>query len=299
VAAEPVDIKITISGHVEANTGFRLVAEGAKVASSAVAMFTKHLERASTLLNSSKFAPLVDSLARLRVGADGTTAALNRMAPAVQRIGQTTAALNQVAPAAQQAGQAIQRMSHHVHGGGTAMDYLRSQAQRLLLLLGTREVFAMMDLFTNAESRLRLVRRGAETSKEAMERLAKVAQDTKADFEATVELYARLGLATEHLDTGSEKLTRTVELVNKTLRISGAGAREAAAAVIQFAQALGRGTFGGDEFRSVMEQAPELGRQLAVAFGVTFEGLREHLRRLGYRIAARLFEARVSPPVLH
>ena len=27
--------------------------------------------------------------------------------------------------------------------------------------------------------------------------------------------------------------------------------------------------------------------------------VREHLRRLGYRIAARLFEARVSPPVLH
>ncbi|WP_156171601.1 tape measure protein, partial [Dyella japonica] len=47
------------------------------------------------------------------------------------------------------------------------------------------------------------------------------------------------------------------------------------AAIIQFSQGLQSGVLRGDEFRSVMEQAPRLGKMIADGLGVGTAGLRQ------------------------
>ncbi len=64
------------------------------------------------------------------------------------------------------------------------------------------------------------------------------------------------------------------ETVSKAVAISGASAKSAQAALMQFGQALGSGVFRGDEFNSVMEQTPGLAKAIADGLGVTTSELR-------------------------
>ena len=67
---------------------------------------------------------------------------------------------------------------------------------------------------------------------------------------------------------------RLTETVNQAVRLSGASAQASEAALTQLIQGLQGGVLRGDEFNSVMEQAPRLAKALADGLGVTTGALR-------------------------
>ena len=106
-------------------------------------------------------------------------------------------------------------------------------------------------------------------------RVFDLAQRTRTSLEATSTLYARMERSLSQYGVTGAQVAQITETINKSMIVSGATTAEATAAIIQFSQGLQSGVLRGDEFRSVMEQAPRLGKMIADGLGVGTKGLRE------------------------
>ena len=131
------------------------------------------------------------------------------------------------------------------------------------------------DVATNIENRLRTVTSSTEQLASAQDKLLRIANATRSEYQTTAELYTKLSQSTTELGLSSERLFRITETINKSFAASGASAQEASNAIRQLAQGLASGALRGDEFNSVAEQAPEILRAVAAQTGKTVGELRE------------------------
>lgn len=131
------------------------------------------------------------------------------------------------------------------------------------------------DTQTNIASKIKLVTDSATEQLAVNQRLYDLAQSTRSQNEATVDLYTRLARFTKELNLTQNELYRVTESVNKSITISGGSAASAQAAIIQFNQAMASGTLRGEELNSVLEQAPRLAEAIAKGLGVPIGELRK------------------------
>lgn len=107
------------------------------------------------------------------------------------------------------------------------------------------------------------------------QRVFDIAQRTRTSLESTATLYARMERSLNQYGVTGTQVAQVTETINKAMIVSGATVQESTAAIIQFSQGLQSGVLRGDEFRSVMEQAPRLGKMIADGLGVGTKGLRQ------------------------
>lgn len=131
-----------------------------------------------------------------------------------------------------------------------------------------------IDEYKSYESRINLISKSNAQAKGTFSELMQIANETGSAFGATAELYTRLYRAMGNQANSAELLqfTRTIQQMTA---ISGAGAEEAKAAIIQLAQGLASGALRGDEFNSVAEQMPILLEVLQKSLGKTRAELRK------------------------
>jgi tape measure domain-containing protein len=96
----------------------------------------------------------------------------------------------------------------------------------------------------------------------------------RVDLDQTLQGYTRIAGAVKELGGTSKQARELNEIVITTAKASGVAQQEAAAAAVQFAQALGSGVLQGDELKSILENNQELARQLARGLGVSVGELR-------------------------
>lgn len=108
---------------------------------------------------------------------------------------------------------------------------------------------------------------------EMMNQLYDTASRTRAPADASMMLYNRIALSGVKAD--NERIRRFVESFNKVTAISGTTAQENRAVMLQLAQGIGSNRLGGDEFRSISEQAPLFKYMLAKGMGVNPGALKE------------------------
>ena len=138
---------------------------------------------------------------------------------------------------------------------------------------------ALLDFVSNIqniENRLKLTTTGMAELNERFYELVDIANGTRAPLNETVDLFTKLALAGKNVGLNTQEVLQVTENFNKVLAISGAGGQEAAAAILQFSQALASGTLRGDEFRSLTEAVPPLLDILANKLGITRGQLREY-----------------------
>lgn len=135
------------------------------------------------------------------------------------------------------------------------------------------------DAYNNLAARIQLVTGEGAAFTTSFEAVSAIAQRTSSNLESTGNLFAKLGEAGKSagLDTQAaiaQSLALT-ETVNQAVQLSGASAAASDAAITQLIQGLQGGALRGDEFNSVMEQAPRLAKALADGLGVTTGELRK------------------------
>lgn len=138
-----------------------------------------------------------------------------------------------------------------------------------------RQFAELSDRVEMLNSRLRLVTKDAQEFSMVSERLYQIAQETGASYADIVEVYTRFANAMKDTGVESQKLLRIVEILNKTITVSGQSTIEAQAGLYQLSQALASGRLQGDELRSVLEQLPPVAQMIAKGIGVTVGQLRE------------------------
>ena len=99
-------------------------------------------------------------------------------------------------------------------------------------------------------------------------------QQSGADYGQQLDSIAKLKMLTNGLfnDNEAVKFTSTLD---KAFKVSGTSAEEAKSAMFQLNQAMTSGKLQGDEFRSVMENAPILAQKIAESMGVSMGELKK------------------------
>lgn len=108
---------------------------------------------------------------------------------------------------------------------------------------------------------------------EMMTKLYDTAIRTRASAEGTISLYNRIAMS--GVKASNDRILRFVETFNKTMAISGTSAQENRAVMLQLAQGMGSNRLGGDEFRSIAEQAPMFKYMLARGMNVNPGALKQ------------------------
>jgi tape measure domain-containing protein len=107
------------------------------------------------------------------------------------------------------------------------------------------------------------------------DKLFDVAQRTRSSLETTVQLYARNARAADKFGMSQEKLLTITETIQKAFAVGGATPQEASGAALQLSQGIASNRFGGEEFRSVAENAPVLLQAIAKQLKTDLGGLRK------------------------
>lgn len=161
-----------------------------------------------------------------------------------------------------------------IKGLKTEYTALTSAMAALGIGASATEIARTADEFKVLEARIGLVTSKSGDFTQAFEGVKKIAIETRSNLTATAELFTRVKTATDQLGYSQERALNLTDLVNKSLIVGGGLAASNEAAIYQFNQALQSGVLRGEEFNSVMEQAPRLARALADGLDVNIGKLR-------------------------
>lgn len=142
-------------------------------------------------------------------------------------------------------------------------------------LAGARWIVDQASAVQQLEARLRVATSSAAEYARAQAGVFEVSNRWGAAVEQTAGAFARLNPVIAQMGGGSQTTLRMLDGLAASLRLSGATAAETSAVLTQFAQAMGSGRVGGDEFRSMMESAEPLMRAVAGELGKTTAELRQ------------------------
>ncbi|MBB5204401.1 tape measure domain-containing protein [Inhella inkyongensis] len=180
------------------------------------------------------------------------------------------------ARAAGAAGEQMQRTHRAVGEGVQSISTQLQRVQSAYLALSGGGVLGGMikdavqtaDAFSSLGARIKLVTGDGTAFQQAMEGVQRVAMATRSDLEATGTLFTKLATAGKELGLSQNQALALTQTINQAIQITGGSADAAKAAITQLTQGLQSGTLRGDEFNSVMEQAPRLAQALAAGLGV-------------------------------
>ena len=226
------------------------------------------------------------SIAAMRKEAEmlGKTAAAQKLYE-LQVQGATQAQLKQAAALQAQIA-ARQRLSQGVGIGGN----LGGAALAAVGIGGTAGILKAADEWTVFQNRLKLVTETTAELKEAEDGILAIAKRTGQELGGTAEVYQRLAANKKELALSDKELLQITETINKSIVVGGSTAEGASAALTQFGQAMASGVLRGEEFNSMMEQAPGLARALADGLGVGVGQLR-NMANNGELTAERVTQA--------
>lgn len=131
------------------------------------------------------------------------------------------------------------------------------------------------DQLTSIRSRINLINDGSQTTAEIMDKIYSAATRSRGSYIDMADSVAKLNMLAKDAFGSNDEAIYFVEQLNKQFKISGAGIQEASAAMYQLTQAMASGKLQGDEFRSIMENAPLLAQSIAKEMGMSVGQLKE------------------------
>jgi tape measure domain-containing protein len=119
------------------------------------------------------------------------------------------------------------------------------------------------DEFKQLNAAIKLSTRSEQEFNRAQQELLNISQRTSTGLRENVDLFRRVSTSVRDMGGDQERAFRLIELIDKSVALSGVSAQTAAAGIQQFNQGLGSGVLRGEEFNSVMENTPRLAQALA------------------------------------
>ena len=131
------------------------------------------------------------------------------------------------------------------------------------------------DQLTRSRARIDLINDGSQSTAEIMDKVFSAANRSRGSFLDMADSVAKLNLLAKDAFTSNDEAIYFVEQLNKQFKIAGAGVQETTSAMYQLTQAMAAGKLQGDEFRSIMENAPMLAQSIAQEMGLSVGQLKE------------------------
>lgn len=158
-------------------------------------------------------------------------------------------------------------------------DNLLSSIKRYVAMIasvqGAKALMGQSDIWTSSSARLELITNSDLESDTLQKLLYNSAKSSRGNYADIVSNSAKLGLLAGDSFVNNGEIVKFNELMNKSFKLSGASTQESTAGMYQLTQAMAAGKLQGDEFRSIMENAPMLADAIATYTGKTKGELKE------------------------
>ena len=132
-----------------------------------------------------------------------------------------------------------------------------------------KQLIDASDTWTNNSARLGLITDNLQEQYVLQQKIYQSAKETRASYSDMVDVTAKLGLLAGDAFGSNAEVAKFTELMQKSFKLSGASTQERQSAMYQLTQAMASGKLQGDEFRSIMENAPMLANAIAEYTGVS------------------------------
>lgn len=131
------------------------------------------------------------------------------------------------------------------------------------------------DNMSQLNARIERLTGSAAAASQTMQNLMRISSATGGSLQDTAKLWETLSTALRDTGATNGQIIQLTETLQKIGRIGGSSSEEMANALRQFGQSISSGTVRAQEFNSILEQMPELARQIAAGMGVSIGELRQ------------------------
>ncbi|HIC4880527.1 TPA: tape measure protein [Salmonella enterica] len=188
-----------------------------------------------------------------------------------------TDTLNGVDNAAKKTGKTFGGLSGSVSGLKTQMTALAGAISVSLIIEWGKRFLDVADNMTQLQARIARLSIDAKTANETFSTLANIASTTGASLSDTTKLWETLTSSLKEAGATNAQVLNLTDTLQKIGRIGGSSTEEMANALRQFGQSIASGTVRAEEFNSILEQMPELARQIAAGLGISMGELRARM----------------------
>ncbi|MCW4988337.1 tape measure protein [Enterobacter mori] len=138
-----------------------------------------------------------------------------------------------------------------------------------------RAFLVAADNMSQLNARIERLTGSAAAASQTMQALMRISSATGGSLQDTEKLWETLSTALRDTGATNGQIIQLTETLQKIGRIGGSSSEEMANALRQFGQSISSGTVRAEEFNSILEQMPELVRQIATGMGVGVGELRQ------------------------
>lgn len=201
------------------------------------------------------------------------------LAAARAELNKASIAMDNVEQNIREANVAQQQLNQQIRNGQGAADGLvtkvKQVATTVATAIGIKKTLEISDNFTEMTARLNLMNDGMQTTAQLQRMIFQSAQRSRSAYTDTAAVVSKLGILAKDAFSNNKEMIFFAEQMNKQFKIGGASLQEQTAAMYQLTQAMASGRLQGDEFRSIMENAPMLAQAIATYTGKSVGELRE------------------------
>lgn len=140
---------------------------------------------------------------------------------------------------------------------------------------GGKQLIDASDTSIGNSARLGLITDSYAQQLALQQQIYQSAKNARGIYSDTVDTVAKLGLLAGDAFNNNAEVVKFSELMQKSFALSGASTMEKQSAMYQLTQAMSAGKLQGDEFRSIMENAPMLAQAIADFTGKSKGELKE------------------------
>ncbi|HCI6837106.1 TPA: tape measure protein [Klebsiella quasipneumoniae subsp. quasipneumoniae] len=140
-----------------------------------------------------------------------------------------------------------------------------------------KKLIAIGDEMVTLQARISRLSPSIDVAKETLASLSAIAAQTGNSLSETERLWESLTTALKETGATNSQILMLTSTLQKIGTIGGSSTEEMANALRQFGQSISGGIVRADEFNSILEQMPELARQIAAGLGIPFGDLRKRM----------------------
>lgn len=159
------------------------------------------------------------------------------------------------------------RLNHEIEEGTNEANKLMQMIIGVVAAYATIQTLSsalgLSDTLASTTARLNMMNDGLQTTQDLQNMIYHSAERARGSYQATADAVSKLGLMAGDAFNSSEEIIAFMEQVNKQFTIAGTEAAGIDAAMLQLTQAMGSGVLRGEEYNSILEQAPNIIQTIA------------------------------------
>lgn len=148
-------------------------------------------------------------------------------------------------------------------GAGDLMNMIKGAVAAYASVQTIGKVMDLSDQLTSTTARLNLMNDDLQTTQDLQNMIYLSAERSRGAYQATADAVSKLGLMAGDAFSSSEEIIAFTEQLNKQFTIAGTETAGIEAAMLQLTQAMGSGVLRGEEYNSILEQAPNIIQAIA------------------------------------